>query len=60
MPRYKVVEVRAYHSTILIDAENEDAAKRNEGDIIAEEGETYNSWAEQFVSCDEVGEDEEL
>lgn len=57
MPRFRVVEVRAYRSKYLIDAEDEQAAKNLNGAII--DSLDTDSWGESLESIEEVGEDEE-
>jgi hypothetical protein len=59
MPRFKVVEQRMYEATYLIDADNEQSARKLNGDIVVED-EAPDSWGYDIVSVEEVDEDAEL
>lgn len=55
MPRFQVVTVRALYNSILIDAEDENAARHCVGEII-DESET-DTWAERMHSIEQVADD---
>ena len=57
MPRFIVIEQRAYREGYLIDAVDEEAAQQREGEVISE-SET-DSWADELLSCEEVDDDVE-
>lgn len=57
MPRFRVVEKRAYKDAVLIDAVDSEAAKRREGDIIADL--STDSWADETLEVEQVADDEE-
>jgi hypothetical protein len=57
MPRFRVKERRAYRVTYLIDAENEEAAGRLDGELIQEAAD--DSWADEVLSVEAVADDEE-
>lgn len=57
MPRYRLIEKRSYRERVLIDAENEEAAKMGHGEIIDEA--TEESWSDEFVDIEEVDADED-
>lgn len=57
MPRFRIVEERCFKSGILIDAVDEDAAQRGDGDII-ETAET-DSWGFRLLEVEEVDADAE-
>ena len=52
MPRYVVIEKRALHNAVLIEAENEQDARGYKGDII-DESET-DTWGDELLSVEEV------
>lgn len=57
MPKFIVQEKRCFIWSVLIDAADEDAAGRFEGDILEEaEG---AGWGEDFISVESVGEERE-
>lgn len=55
MPRYQIVTVRALYNAVLIEAENEEAARNYDGDII-DESET-DTWADHEHSFEQVADD---
>ncbi len=57
MPRYRVTEKRCRESRYLIDATDEAAARRYDGDIIDEAGDADDYGEEMRV--EEVSDDEE-
>ncbi len=57
MPRYLVTERRAYKSAMLIDAEDEEAAEKGDGDII--DTSDTDSWADELLSVEEVDADQD-
>lgn len=61
MPRYKVVERRCYEATYVVEADNEDDARRLRGsaNIVSEDDDASNSYGNELLSCEEVDEDEE-
>lgn len=61
MPRYKVVERRCYEATYVVDADNEDDAKRLRGsaNIVSEDGDGGDSYGDELLSCEEIDEDDE-
>jgi hypothetical protein len=56
MLRYRVTEKRAYISTILIDADDEEDARMCQGEIIDES--STDSWSDEIVSVKEVDSEE--
>lgn len=57
MPRFKVVEKRAYKEGFLIDAVDEEAAKRLDGEVVADA--STDSWADELLELEQVADDEE-
>lgn len=54
--RFKVIERRCYDATYIIEAEDERAARRLEGEIVDEQH--SDCWGDEVLSVDEIGEDE--
>ncbi len=59
MPRYKVHAEYVFPATYLIDAEDEDAARHLDGDIVEENEETHNCQLYDVKSVERVDDDEE-
>ena len=60
MPRYEVVEKRSYEATVIIDAVDEAAACRYDGDIVDEwEDSNFNSVGEEILSVKQMADDYE-
>jgi hypothetical protein len=57
MPRFKVLEKRAYTHGVFIDAEDEEAASHFQGEIV-EESET-DSYGDEILSVEQVDDDAE-
>lgn len=55
--RFKVIERRSYDATYIIDADDERAARRLEGEIVSEDH--SDCWGDEVLSVEMVeGEDE--
>jgi hypothetical protein len=54
-PRYLVIEKRSLRNAIIIEAEDEQAAKDCKGEIL-DENET-DTWADELLSIEEVDDD---
>jgi hypothetical protein len=57
MPRYRVTETRSYKVAYLIDAEDEGAALRLDGEIVSEV--ETDSYSESIDDAEQVADDEE-
>lgn len=55
MPRYRLIERRAYEEAVLIEAESREAAMKYDGRII-DEAKT-DSWGEELIRCEQVSDD---
>lgn len=60
MPRYKVREMRGYTAEYLIDAPNEDAAGRLDGEIVQEAHGDGDDHGVELLSVTPVADDEEF
>jgi hypothetical protein len=58
--RFKVIERRCYDATYLVDADSAEAASKLQGEVVAEDDATHNSWADELLSVEQVADDEEL
>lgn len=57
MPRYQVIQKRAYYDGVLIDAADEEAAKNGDGEVV--DSATTDSWYDELHSLEEVDPDTE-
>lgn len=57
MPRYRVTEIRARKAVYLIDAADEKAAERGDGEILDEGGDA-DDYGQELVSVERVDNDE--
>lgn len=58
MPRFHVTEIRAFRNNIIIDAVDEAAAARLDGDIVEEYGDNY-SWSQNLLGIERLDDEED-